>query len=144
MRVSRLRGTCALLTAAALLVPALALAWSKEATFMARVHKHEFSRATVESDSCMLKLHLFFDAPESAYQSETKARNEYRFHARLNLDGGHALLTPVFHSLTPGARSYDYTKDTAGEGCWAKTELKIFGVDVLGCRGASCTPEPFK
>jgi hypothetical protein len=132
------------LTAGALLVPTIALAWSKEATFMARVHKHEFSRATVESDGCLLKLHLLFDAPESAYQSETKARNEYRFHARVNMDGGHALLTPVFHSLSPGARTYDYVKDTSGEACWAKTELKIFGVDVEGCRGASCTPEPFK
>ena len=66
MRASRLRGTCALLMAAALLAPALALAWSKEATFMARVHKHEFSRATLDGDACMLKLHLFFDAPESA------------------------------------------------------------------------------
>jgi hypothetical protein len=144
MRVSMLSGPFAVVMAAALLVPALALAWSKEATFMARVHQHEFSRATVESDGCRLKLHLFFDAPESAYQSETKARNEYRFHARVNLDGGHALLTPVFHSLSPGARTYDYVKDTAGEACWAKTELKIFGVDVEGCRGASCTPEPFK
>ena len=139
-----LRGTCALLTAAALLVPGLALAWSKEATFMARVHKHEFSRATLDSDACTLKLRLFFDAPESAYQSETKARNEYRFHARVNLDAGHTLLTPVFRSVAPGARSYDYVKDTAGEACWAKTELKIFGVDVEGCRGVGCTPEPFK
>ena len=130
--------------AAALLAPALALAWTKEATFMARVHKHEFSRATVESDGCTLKLRLFFDAPESAYQSEAKARKEYRFHARVNMDGGHTLLTPVFRSLTPGARTYDYAKDTTNEGCWAKSEAKIFGVDVEGCRGASCTPEPFK
>ena len=144
MRDSRLSGICALVTAAAFSVPALALAWSKEATFMARVHKHEFSRATVKSDGCMLELHLFFDAPESAYQSDTKTRNEYRFHARVNMDGGHALLTPVFHSLTPGARTYDYTKDTTSEACWAKTEAKIFGVDVEGCRGASCTPDPFK
>ena len=144
MHISTARRTCALVMVVALFVPALALAWSKEATFMARVHKHEFSRATVESEGCILKLHLFFDAPESAYGSDTKARNEYRFHARVNMDGGHALLTPVFHSLTPGKRTYDYVKDTTGEACWAKSEAKIFGVDVEGCRGASCTPEPFK
>ena len=84
---------------------------------MARVHKHEFSRATVENAGCLLKLRLFFDAPESAYQPDSKARNEYRFHARVNLDGGHALLTPVFRSLTAGARTYDYVKDTSGEAC---------------------------
>ena len=84
---------------------------------MARVHKHEFSRATVESTGCLLKLRLFFAAPESAYQSDTKARNEYRFHARVDLDGGHALLTPVFQSLRPGARTYDDVKDTSGEAC---------------------------
>jgi hypothetical protein len=132
------------MTAAALFAPALALAWSKEASFLARVHKHEFTRAAMESAGCVLKLRLFFDAPESAYQSDVKARNEYRFHARVNLDGGKALLTPVFHSLTPGKRSYDYAKDTTSEGCWAKPEAKIFGVDVEGCRGAGCTPEPFK
>ncbi|MEO8904614.1 MAG: hypothetical protein ABI488_19575 [Polyangiaceae bacterium] len=127
-----------------LLLPALAFAWSQEATFMARVHQHEFSRATLKSEGCKLQLRLFFDAPEAANQSESKARNEYRVRARVNLDGGRALLTPVFHSLTPGARSYDYTKDTASEACWAKTEAKILGVDVEGCRGASCTPAPFK
>ena len=126
------------------LLPALAFAWSKEAMFMARVHKHEFTRATLDNNGCLLKLRLFFDAPEAAYQSESKARNEYRFHARVNLDGGRALLTPVFQSLTPGARSYDYTKDTASEACWGKAEAKILGVDVEGCRGASCAPAPFK
>ena len=144
MRASTPRRTGALVMVVALFVPALGLAWSQEATFMARVHKHEFSRATVESEGCLLKLHLFFDAPESAYKSETKARNEYRFHARVNMDGGHALLTPVFHSLAPGSRTYDYAQDTTSEGCWAKSEAKIFGLDVEGCRGASCTPEPFK
>ena len=137
-------GVFALVTGAALFAPTLALAWSKEASFLARVHKHEFTRATVESDGCVLKLRLFFEAPESAYQSEVKARNEYRFHARVNVEGGHRLLTPVFQSLTPGKRSYDYAKDTTSEGCWAKSEAKIFGVDVEGCRGAGCTPESFK
>jgi hypothetical protein len=144
MRVSKHYRICILVTAATLCVPALSLAWNKEVSFLARVHKHEFTRATVESDGCALKLRLFFEAPESAYQSDVKARNEYRFHARVNLDGGNALFTPVFRSLTPGKRSYDYAKDTASEGCWAKSETKIFGVDVEGCRGAGCTPEPFK
>jgi hypothetical protein len=144
MRISGPRRTGIVVLSAALVLPSLALAWSKEATFMARVHKHEFSRATVDSEQCLLKLRVFFDAPEAAYQSETRSRNEYRFHARVNLDAGHTLLTPVFRNLTPGAHSFDYVKDTAGEGCWARTELKIFGVDVEGCRGAGCTPEPFK
>jgi hypothetical protein len=144
MRVSRQYRICILVTAAALLTPALALAWSKEASFLARVHKHEFTRATVESEGCVLKLRLFFEAPESAYQSDAKARNEYRFHARVKLEGSNALLTPVFHSLTPGKRSYDYAKDTTSDGCWAKSEAKIFGVNVEGCRGAGCIPEPFK
>ena len=66
MRISMQSGVFALVTGAALFAPTLALAWSKEASFLARVHKHEFTRATVESDGCVLKLRLFFEAPESA------------------------------------------------------------------------------
>jgi hypothetical protein len=139
-----LRGASVGLVVVGLLVPALALAWSQEAHFSARVHKHEFSRAALSTEGCTLKLRLFFDAPEAAYQADSKTRNQYRFHARVNLDGGHALLTPVFQSQAAGARVYDYAQDTTDDGCWVKVESKVLGVDVEGCRGAGCKPEPFK
>ncbi len=129
---------------AALLVPAIALAWTQEQQFAARVHKHEFSRVQLSSEGCTLKARVFFEAPAEAYESETASRNYYRFHARIKLDSEHVLLTGVFHNQTPGPHTFDYQEDTTAKGCWAKREGHAFGVDVEGCRGRGCTPAPFK
>jgi hypothetical protein len=91
-----------------------------------------------------VKLRLFFDAPEEAFKNEDASRNFYRFHARIKLDAGHVILTRIFHNEAPGARTYDYEEDTSSAGCWGKTESHVQGVDVEGCRGRGCTPEPFK
>ena len=133
-----------IIVSAALLVPALALAWTQEQQFAARVHKHEFSRVRLSAEGCTIKARLFFDAPAEAYESETAQRNYYRFHARIKLDSEHVLLTGVFHNQKPGQQVYDYQEDTAAHGCWAKSESHAFGVDVEGCRGRGCTPAPFK
>jgi hypothetical protein len=130
--------------AAALLVPSLALAWSQEGPFSARVHQHEFSRVTLTAVDCTIKTRLFFDAPEEAYKDAAPSRNYYRFHARIELDSEHLVITHFFHNDTPGARVYDYEQDTTAEGCWAKTESRPRDVNVEGCRGRGCTPEPFK
>jgi hypothetical protein len=128
----------------ALLVPTLASAWAAEANFSARVHKHEFSRVTLNAAGCTAKVRVFFDAPEEAYKDDVPARNYYRFHARIKLDSGHQVVTRVFHNDGPGARIYDYEQDTTADGCWAKSDSHAQGVDVEGCRGRGCTPEPFK
>lgn len=128
----------------ALLVPALAFAWTQEQEFVARVHKHEFSRVLLTAEGCTVKARLFFDAPAEAYESETASRNYYRFHARIKLDSAHVLLTGVFHNQTPGPHTFDYQEDTTAHGCWAQRESHPFGVDVEGCRGRGCTPAPFK
>jgi hypothetical protein len=133
-----------LAASAALLAPALALAWTQSADFGARVHKHEFSRVVLTGEGCMLKARVFFDAPEEAYKDDIASRNYYRFHARIKLDSEHVVLTRFFHNDAPGARVYDYEQDTTSEGCWAKTESHARGVDVEGCRGRGCRPEPFK
>lgn len=124
------------------LAPATALAWSQAASFETHVHGHAFSRVSLESSECSVKVRLFFDAPEAAYKNE--ARNFYRFHARIKLDDGHAILTRVFSNSAPGAREYDYVADTKPDGCFAKAERSVRGVDIEGCRGVGCTPEPFK
>jgi hypothetical protein len=137
--------TIAMLAAsAALLLPTLALAWSQDSPFGARVHQHEFSRVTLTGVGCTLKARIFFDAPNQAYQDPTPSRNYYRFHARIKLDPERAVVTHFFHNDAAGARVYDYEQDTTSEGCWAKTESHARGVDVEGCRGRGCTPEPFK
>lgn len=134
----------AVAVSATLLLPALALAWTQDQEFAARVHKHEFSRVQLSADGCTLKARLFFDAPAEAYESETASRNHYRFHARIKLDSEHVVLTGIFYNETPGAHSYEYREDTTAQGCWAKTESHPRGVDVEGCRGRGCTPAPFK
>lgn len=133
-----------LAASAALLVPALALAWNQEAQFGARVHKHQFSRVLLEGKECSLKLRIFFDAPEEAYKDDAQGRNYFRFHARIKLDSNRVVLTRIFHNDAPGAREYDYEQDTTSEGCWAKTESHVRAVDVEGCRGRGCKPEDFK
>jgi hypothetical protein len=136
---------CGTLTAtAALLVSALGLAWSQEAPFDAHVHKHAFSRVTLTATDCTVKVRLFFDAPVEAYKNEDPSRNYYRFHARIKLDSEHVILTRYFHNDAPGAHVYDYEEDTTAAGCWAKTESHVRAVNVEGCRGRGCTPEPFK
>ncbi|HEX2670781.1 MAG TPA: hypothetical protein VHM25_07915 [Polyangiaceae bacterium] len=130
--------------ATALLLPALAYAWSNEQEFSARVHKHAFSRVQLSSEGCVLKARLFFDAPAEAYESESPARNYYRFHGRIKLDTEHVMLTGVFHNQTPGPHQFDYREDTTAAGCWAKAESHARAVDVEGCRGRGCTPAPFK
>ncbi|HET7541187.1 MAG TPA: hypothetical protein VFK05_15020 [Polyangiaceae bacterium] len=132
------------LAACALLLPALAYAWTQEQQFEARVHKHEFSRVVLSAEGCVLQAHLFFDAPSEAYKSESASKNYYRFHARIKLDSKHVLLTGVFHNQTPGPHQLDYREDTTDSGCWAKDESHVQAVDVEGCRGRGCTPAPFK
>ena len=127
--------------ASVLALPIAALAFQQSASFETRVHGHAFSRVTVESRGCEVRAQLAFDAPEGAYKHEAAARNVYRFHARIKLDKGHAFETPVFQNSVAGARQYSYTKDTSTEGCWAKDEHVLRGVDVEGCRGGGCRPD---
>ena len=134
----------AVVVSATLLLPTLALAWTNEQEFVARVHKHEFSRVQLSTDGCTLKARLCFDAPAEAYESDTASRNHYRFHARIKLDSEHVLLTNIFYNETPGAHVFDYREDTTEKGCWAKSESHARSVDVEGCRGRGCTPAAFK
>jgi hypothetical protein len=127
-----------------LLTPIAALAWNNGADFETSIHGHDFSRVTFESDRCQVKVRLLFAAPATGYKNETVARNFYRFHARIKLDDGRQVLTRVFSNSAPGLRAYAYTLDTKPEGCWAKDERKIQGIDIEGCRGIGCKPEPFE
>jgi hypothetical protein len=135
------------LAACTLLLPLTALGWTQAVDFETHVHGHEFYRVKVDSDGCDLKVRLLFIAPQDAYKSESPARNFYRFHARIKLDEGRTVETRVFSNSAPGTRGYTYianTANTQGDGCWAKAERKLQGIDVEGCRGAGCKPEPFK
>jgi hypothetical protein len=129
---------------AAIIFPMAALGWTQSASFETHIHGHTFARVSVENRGCELRVTLPFDAPAPAYQHEAASRNIYRFHARIKLDKGHELETPVFQNSVPGARQYGYTKDTSSEGCWAKDEHQLRAVDIEGCRGAGCKPDPFK
>jgi hypothetical protein len=140
--ISKVRVAAA--TAALLSLPAVAFAWTQQANFETHIHGHEFYRVSVETKQCELKLRALFTAPEAAYKSEIPAKNFYRFHVRLKLDSEHSVVTRVFSNSAPGTRGYDFVLDTGADGCWAKPEQKIRDIDVEGCRGAGCTPEPFK
>jgi hypothetical protein len=135
----------AIAASSVLLAPVAALAWSHQASFETRIHGHEFSKVTLDSnDDCTLSVRVFFSAPEAGYASESPPRNVYRFHVRTKLAGGRATVTRIFNNKAAGARFYGYEHDTSAQGCWAKAEHKIQGIDVEGCRGAGCTPAPFE
>lgn len=122
---------------------ASALAWTRKAEFEARVHGHTFSKVeleSVESAPCKLRYTVEFEAPPEGY---TKSSAYYRFHVRVRFDEGRSLVTPVFGNRGPGTRHYVYWLDTSADGCWANADHKVFGVDVQGCRGQRCVPDPF-
>lgn len=125
-----------------LLLPTLALAWTREASFSATVHGHAFKKVVVESSGCTIRYRLSFVAPEQAYASPE--RGYYRFKGRIQFHAGRALVSPTFANRGAGARIFSGVYDTTSEGCWAKQEQKLLGVDVEGCRGGRCTPEPFQ
>ena len=141
---ARKRQASALAMTALLLTPLAALGWKQGADFETRIHGHEFARVTLESEQCDVKVRVLFNAPEDGYKSEAPARNLYRFHARIKLDDGRAVMSRVFSNSAAGWRAYTYTLDTKPDGCWAKDERKVQGIDIEGCRGAGCKPEPFK
>jgi hypothetical protein len=141
-KISKFRIAAA--TAALVSMPAVALAWSQQANFETHIHGHEFYRISVETNQCKLKMRVLFTAPEAGYKNEFSAKNSYRFHARLKLDDERNVVTRIFSNSAPGTRGYDYVFDTSADGCWASQEHKIRGVDIEGCRGTGCTPDPFK
>jgi len=84
---------------------------------------------------------LFFTAPAEAYGNASKAH--FQFRARIRLHSGKSLVSPVFGNHGAGERMYERDYDTSSEGCWAKEEQKLLGVDVEACRGRGCSPAEF-
>ena len=126
---------------AVLSLPALAWAWTQQAPFNARIHDHEFRKVILESSDCVFRYKLYFSAPAEKYPAAKP--QTYRFHGRIKLLSGQTVMSPVFHNTAPGDRMYKGAHDTSGEGCWAKEAQKPIGVSVEGCRGKTCTPDPF-
>lgn len=131
------------LLAVVLLSPAIALAWTSASPFSAKIHNHDFNHVAVHDEACVVKTKLKFVAPEAQYQDDAAVRNYYRFKARTRFASGKKALSPVFFSQRPGTHEFEFSFDTATEGCWGKSEQKVIGVDVEGCRGRNCTVEPF-
>ncbi|MGC4094806.1 MAG: hypothetical protein QM756_44190 [Polyangiaceae bacterium] len=123
------------------LLPNLASAWSQRAEFGVRTHGHSFNKAVIESSDCTLHYKLYFAAPAEAYEKPGKAH--FQFRARIRFGSGKAVVSKVFGNHGGGARIYEYDYDTGAEGCWAKDEQKLLGVDVEACRGRGCTPAEF-
>jgi hypothetical protein len=124
-----------------LLVATAAAAWSQNSEFDARVHDHEFKRVMVESADCTIKHKLYFSAPALGYTSKSPPRNVYLFRSRIDFQSGKQVKVPVFANRAAGERVYENSFDTTAEGCWAKSQEKLAGVKVEGCRGDGCVPK---
>ncbi|MFZ5892626.1 MAG: hypothetical protein ACOY0T_16325 [Myxococcota bacterium] len=138
--VRRMVYACFALATAA--VAGSAAAWSQGAEFGVRAHGHSFHKAKIESSDCNLRYRLYFNAPTDAYGSASKAH--FQFRARIRFASGSSVISPVFGNRGAGERVYERDYDTSSEGCWAKQEQKLLGVDVEACRGRGCTPAPFQ
>jgi hypothetical protein len=124
--------------------PAVALAWTSDSPFSATVLGHAFKHVSVRDEGCAIKTVLKFSAPEGQYREPAKVRNYYRFKARVRFASGKKALSPVFFSQKPGDHQFEFAFDSTADGCWARSEQKVIGVDVEGCRGKGCVVEPFQ
>jgi hypothetical protein len=121
--------------------PAVALAWNQKAPFGVRVHDHALHDVALEGSGCSVDYKLFFSAPADGYSSRAENRNYYLFRARIKFQSGKKITLPIFGNAGPGERMYERSYDTTNEGCWAKEQQKLMGVDVEACRGRGCTPD---
>lgn len=146
----RARGAALLalvLASAALGVPrseAATPGWWERAPLAVVVHQHAFHRVTANSIGCIVRVRLYFTAPEAAYAEPAAARNHYRFRAQVKLSGGNVVLSEPFGNAEAGARVFAFSYDTTREGCWAQEPRKLRKVDVQACRGERCTPAAFE
>ncbi|MBN1606382.1 MAG: hypothetical protein JW940_07095 [Polyangiaceae bacterium] len=129
---------------ASLLAATVALAWTQEAPIDVTVHSHSFHTVKVSTDDCTIKTSLWFRAPQEGYSSRYANQNHFRFRARIGLSEDKLLVSPVFSNRGAGERVYRFEQDTTSDGCWAKTQHKVFRVDVDGCRNRACEIPAFK
>ena len=103
------------------------------------VHGHKFHTATLTNgdpatgQACTMQATVYFDAPVDA---------TYRFRAKLTTLDGSWVKSPEFFNETRGPRSYSFTVDTTSNGCWGAKRQEILMLDVAGCQGAFCQPNP--
>jgi hypothetical protein len=135
----------AVAAACLLLAPAApaASAWWEEAQIGVKVHEHAFHRVTANAVGCVVRVRLYFNAPDGAYRDGPSERNHYRFRARVVLSDSRSFDSEVFDNGLGGARVFAFSHDTAKEGCWAEREHSLRKLDVHACRGQGCLPESF-
>lgn len=135
----RLSAFCAsAITVCAILAAAPARAGDVDWPVNTRVNGHAFDRVRVKRADCALEVRLDFAAPEEGYSARAKNRNVHRFRARLLFKSGKVVTTLPFNNRGPGRRMYSEVVDTSGDACWAKDELRLKDVEVVGCRGRGC------
>jgi hypothetical protein len=114
----RLAAACLLLSAPAL----AAAAWWDEASIRVQVHEHAFHRVAANAIGCLVRVRLYFNAPEAVYNDASRERNHYRFRASVQLSDERNFSTEVFDNRVGGARVFAFSHDTAAEGCWAEKQ----------------------
>ena len=120
----------------------VANAWTDFGNFtQVRVLDHNFERVRVRSSGCFLYFTVYFYAPYYRYQSSYQ-ENYFRFQAKVELDRGAWVRTPLFFNGAPGRREYTYTYNTAHQGCWGMRYHRVRHLTVNGCQGRGCYVRP--
>jgi hypothetical protein len=118
--------------------------WWSEAELRVKVHEHAFHRVSANNHQCVVRVRLYFDAPQAGYREPDPPRNQYRFVAEVSLSGGHRFVSEPFVNREAGPRVFAFSHDSQFDGCWADEERKLRKVDVHACRGQSCRPHAFE
>lgn len=118
--------------------PSAGAGWQSFGVFSGlEVHGNQFHSATLQNggagDSCKMVATVFFDAP---------ANEAYRFRAKLTLEDGSWVKSPEFGNSLAGPHQQAFVVDTSADGCWGARRKEILKLDVSGCAGAFCQPNP--
>lgn len=123
------------------MLPEDATAWRNRGYFNVHVLGHRFHAVAVRNGSfrdntqCVLKVKVKFWSPTSYY---------HRWQAKVVMDNGAWIRTPVFFNMGYGQRIYNYTFDTSYQGCWATRYHAVSHLKVSGCMGQGCYLRPVR
>lgn len=98
---------------------------------------HEFKSATIQNgyadkgDLCTIYATVMFTAPYDEY---------LRFQAKITMSNGAWIKSPVFFNDRAGNREYNFSYNTANDGCWGGQQHYTGNLNVAACRGVDCNP----
>ena len=118
-------------------VPMTAKAWNSTANFNVYLYGNNFHHVEMQSlysNQCVIEIVVKFYSPNANY---------YKFQAKVTTKSGAWLRSEVFFNSAYGEREFRWTYNTADQNCWGSGFQEPSYLEVHGCEGNTCTPQPF-